>query len=1388
MSHRGVRAMNHRIRAAWAAAGLWAAATGLSGGELRGRVVAADKPQAGVTVAAVALESPLEAARREARRQDDPKALASATTRPDGTFVLALPMAPSAPPMRLRLSGGGVVPVLLARVFDASDRDDLGDLIGTRAEALAGRVVDSSGGPVVGAIVTQWGGVGFGGEPWPVTGTTGADGSFKFAEASERGNRLRVEAPGFAVAEVSGLRSGALRRPVALGLGRSAAGTVVASDRRSPAPDALVRYEGALTGRWVETRADGSFTLDGVPREGGTVIADAGDRGRGKAPAPVGEGKIAITLAPTGSVQGRVVDADTGTPIAGIRVLVQGDTGLLWDRSDKDGRYSVRGLAPRAYRLAVDDARFVAWERRDVSVTAGQAASRDVPLLQGAILAGRVVDEDGRPIEGANGQIARPGENRFRFLMRTLEGPGAFRTGKDGSFRATRLAPGNNQRLTVAHQEFDSYTIGGLTLAAGATKAGLTVVLPRGLSLRGLVKDDKGQLVAGVEVELARAFSFQSGRGAAQFSFIGSPATRPKKQTSSDGRFEFRGLSTGDYSLSASKSGFARERVDPVKVSEGRNLEPVELVLKSGATISGFIRDRAGNGVPGYRIGARPAGAAGGGMGPFGGIFAEEPTGPEGAFLLEGLNAGQTYDLQSLSESGPGPRKSATAPAAGVEITVTGKGHIRGVVTEAEGRPVTDFAVAYTPSGPGGAARFVFNVGPGGRGRGAGQKQPVHAEDGSFLLDDVPAGKWDVMVTATGYQAGRAAGVTVEEGGAAEGVDVRLSPGAMLSGRVTDARSGRPVIEGTVRAELSGGGPRFRGMGSGGDNEAVTDAEGHFEIPGLAPGSYAVTASHPGWSESTITAELKDAPLGVDIKLGLGGTVTGAVLNAGRPVPGASVALSAAGEMMRGPLGDEHSAVTDDTGRFRFERLLPGRYSASASIRGLSTSPVDVALPTADASQEVTLTVAEGALIRGQVSGLGEASRAGVSVNASGPESYFASTRTAADGTFELTGAPKGAISVRANAGDFLTGSRSASAQVVVAEGQAEVAVEVVFETGFRVNGHVTRGGRPVTDAMVTAFPQSPGGRSATDRTDEAGAYVLEGLKEGTYNIDANILSGSGAPIHRKVEITGDATIDLEAPPGRLAGTVVEADTKRPVGEARVQVEDVGTGPGPQAFFGMGATTDSSGRFSIEGLDPKPYRLVVQKAAYQAETRDVTVSEDAEVTVELRRGEGIGLVVHDGIFGTPLRGIFVRVLDPQGTSVFMGSVSLDSDGRGEIPSLRPGTYEVRAGGSDYAPVTLRGISVPSPALTLNLTPGGTIEILVGPETQARPNPSARLLAADGSTCITSVFSIDGVIRLGGPPVRRLENVAPGRYTLAVDGGVTRPVDVREGGSSPIALP
>jgi hypothetical protein len=119
--------------------------------------------------------------------------------------------------------------------------------------------------------------------------------------------------------------------------------------------------------------------------------------------------------------------------------------------------------------------------------------------------------------------------------------------------------------------------------------------------------------------------------------------------------------------------------------------------------------------------------------------------------------------------------------------------------------------------------------------------------------------------------------------------------------------------------------------------------------------------------------------------------------------------------------------------------------------------------------------------------------------------------------------------------------------------------------------------------------------------------------------------------------------------------------------------------------------------------------------------------------------------------------------------------------------LKPGSYELRIDSSGYAPVVRPGVMVPSSGLALSLTPGGRLEIRVGPETLALPQPRASLYGPDGRPYPTSIFSSDGAFPLGGP-VRRLENVAPGRYVLAVEGGDRREVEVREGGAAVVELP
>ncbi len=238
-------------------------------------------------------------------------------------------------------------------------------------------------------------------------------------------------------------------------------------------------------------------------------------------------------------------------------------------------------------------------------------------------------------------------------------------------------------------------------------------------------------------------------------------------------------------------------------------------------------------------------------------------------------------------------------------------------------------------------------------------------------------------------------------------------------------------------------------------------------------------------------------------------------------MPGAEVALEGANASGRG-FGGGESAATDASGRFRFDHLSPGRYTLRASVPGQTTEPVEAVLVAGESKDDVTLVLAGGATIRGVVSGLPDSQRAGVSVNANGPREYWASARTGADGRFELAGAPAGTISLRATAGDFLSGStRSANGSVTIAEGQKEAEAEIVFEGTGALSGRVTRGGQPVAEARVFVG----GGRgvsSGSGRTDESGSYRIEGLTPGDYTVNVQGAQGmrrtgrlEGAPDRR---------------------------------------------------------------------------------------------------------------------------------------------------------------------------------------------------------------------------------------------------------------------------------
>ncbi|MBK9088757.1 MAG: hypothetical protein IPL90_06800, partial [Holophagales bacterium] len=213
-----------------------------------------------------------------------------------------------------------------------------------------------------------------------------------------------------------------------------------------------------------------------------------------------------------------------------------------------------------------------------------------------------------------------------------------------------------------------------------------------------------------------------------------------------------------------------------------------------------------------------------------------------------------------------------------------------------------------------------------------------------------------------------------------------------------------------------------------------------------------------------------------------------------------------------------------------------------------------------------------------------------------------------------------------------------------------------------------------------------------------------------------------------------------------------------------------------------------NGRFFVDDLEPGAHKLTLRRSGYQEAGDAASATEDGgdAGTIEMTRGDGLEVRVRDGIYQIPLRSANVKVKDGTGATVTSSWLSLDGDGKGEISSLRPGRYTLVLGSNGYATQVLEGVVVPGAPLPVVLTPGGSVEIRPGEASRARGN--ATLLNSLGQPHPYRSWGGEGRVTLPAAGNEVLENLAPGSYTLAVEGVAPKGFTVTEGGRTVVELP
>jgi len=368
--------------------------------------------------------------------------------------------------------------------------------------AIAGKVVDERGRPLPGVkVYTSLSAAGHDrlmGTGWD---DTGADGAFHITglatgkhtlwvrrrgmrsstRAAEPNDMIKVE-PGQTLSGVTLVLDAEDARPTIAGRVTDGAG--------HPVRDARVTAYG-LTGGMATTDDNGSYEVRVRPGGPGQLYRldvshdqHANDARDG---VPAGAVDVDFVLRPSGAIEGRVLDADSGTPIPEFQMLhIDGDnenqvgvrTRFRRHRNE-EGRFRVAPVEPGPVTLVAKAPAYAPTQVEVPHVGSGDTIRNIQIRLSGGVgLTGVVVDTDGRPVANAGivpGRIPRDMAPDALAVVRTQE---------DGTFRLENLSP-ELAGVSACHPDY-AVSYAPVALVTGRENR-ITIVLGRGGIVEGAV-------------------------------------------------------------------------------------------------------------------------------------------------------------------------------------------------------------------------------------------------------------------------------------------------------------------------------------------------------------------------------------------------------------------------------------------------------------------------------------------------------------------------------------------------------------------------------------------------------------------------------------------------------------------------------------------------------------------------------------------------------------------------------------------------------------------------------------------------------------------------------------------------------------------------------------
>jgi hypothetical protein len=445
------------------------------------------------------------------------------------------------------------------------------------------------------------------------------------------------------------------------------------------------------------------------------------------------------------SVEGQVMNSLTGEPVRKAHISLQGmgspnsrgaSPSTYAAVTDAGGRFTIQDIEPGTYFMGAErngfiDAQSGRWgqARPVMTLNPGQHTGDIVfRLVPHGVITGRVLDEDGEPVENVQVNVLR---RQFFRGKRQLVPSGGSGTDDLGEYRIFGLAPGKYY-LSANYRRWNAMMAQDRTPGGAPEEGYAPTYFPGTTDPAGAVaiQVSAGAMVGGTDLALRKTLTVRVRGHVANVTGDGLPSrtmlrlvprntsfggffvqTWTQAIRNQGGTFEFRGIAPGAYLVWAqwSDEGKGYSVMQPLDVGNN-NLDDVTVLLSPGVELKGQVRSEGSGDVNLGSLSIRlepKETAMRGGQG--------AKANDDGTFAIQNVSADHYWvnvygllpayyvksvrmgDVDAL-EAGLDTSQGA---AGTLEITISGNGgQIEGTAADSKQKPASGAVVALVPDDP----------------------------------------------------------------------------------------------------------------------------------------------------------------------------------------------------------------------------------------------------------------------------------------------------------------------------------------------------------------------------------------------------------------------------------------------------------------------------------------------------------------------------------------------------------------------------------------------------------------------------------------------------------------------------------------------------------------